>query len=324
MRSGAGAHGIARDSERERAGPYTKVYLPSNGSTVAGDIWVEASAQSPARRRLGPLRGQRRSSLTRPSPRHSRQSTGGLGAWDMTHVPNGTYTIQSVVTDDAGNPATSTGVSVTVDNLPLHTQVLVPPGGPRLAATSSSMLRPKGRRRSPGSRSRPHRAARSRPSGRPRRPSTARSPSGPRASDQITGHSRSGSGTWSIQSVATEAGGTKTTSTPVQITLVTLADLVSSSSFPIAPGGVSGCTDIVNFNSGTYPASTNVGTVNLAVNGCVGGFTLTTDVGSVSGSAGIAGGMGYLWGLLVTSGTGLFTGTTGGRAVLFCKPRSKR
>jgi len=30
------------------AGPNTTVYLPSNGSTVAGDIWVDASAQNPA------------------------------------------------------------------------------------------------------------------------------------------------------------------------------------------------------------------------------------------------------------------------------------
>ena len=77
-----------------------------------------------------------------------------------------------------------------------------------------------------------------------------------------------GSGTWSIQSVATEVGGTTTTSSPVQITLVTLADLVSSSSFTIQPGGVPGCNDILNNFTGTYPGSTSVGTVNLAVDGC--------------------------------------------------------
>ena len=46
---------------------------------------------------------------------------GWLGGWDTTDVPNGTYTLQSVVTDDAGNSETSPGVSVTVDNLALHT-----------------------------------------------------------------------------------------------------------------------------------------------------------------------------------------------------------
>ena len=29
------------------AGPSTTVVIPSNGSTVSGDTWVEASAQSP-------------------------------------------------------------------------------------------------------------------------------------------------------------------------------------------------------------------------------------------------------------------------------------
>ena len=109
-----------------------------------------------------------------------------------------------------------------------------PPPGPRWAATSSSTPRPKGPHRSPGSRSRPPRAARSRPSGRPRRPSTVGSPSGPRVSSQTTTLPAYASGTWSIQSVATEVGGTTATSSPVQITLVTLADLVSSSTFSLS------------------------------------------------------------------------------------------
>ncbi len=113
-----------------------------------------------------------------------------------------------------------------------------------------------------------------------------------------------GSGTWSIESVATEVGGTTATSSPVQITLVTLADLVTGPlSFPIQLGF---CNGSLGGFGGTYLGSTSVGTVDLGVAG--GEFTLTTDVGSVSGSAGIAGGMGYLWGLHVTRGTGSFRG----------------
>jgi len=52
-----------------------------------------------------------------------------LGGLHPEPSPGGTYTLESVVTDDAGNSATSPGVSVTVDNLPLHTQVLVPSAG---------------------------------------------------------------------------------------------------------------------------------------------------------------------------------------------------
>ena len=54
---------------------------------------------------------------------------GWIGAWDSTDVSNGVYTVQSVATDEDGVSTTSAGVSVTVDNLPLHTQVLVPSNG---------------------------------------------------------------------------------------------------------------------------------------------------------------------------------------------------
>jgi len=73
-------------------------------------------------------------------------------------------------------------------------------------------------------------------------------------------------------------------------------------------GGICGLYPLLNTYSGTYPGSTSVGTVNLAADPCF-GFTLTTDVGSMSGSIAIAG-MGDIYGLQLTTGTGL-TGTTG-------------
>jgi hypothetical protein len=109
--------------------------------------------------------------------------------------------------------------------------------------------------------------------------------------------------------VATEVGGTTATSSPIQITLVTLEDLQSSSNFTLTAGGICGLYPPLNTYFGTYPGSTSVGTVNLAADPCS-GFILTTDVGSVSGSIAIAG-MGDLYILHVTTGTGLFTGTTG-------------
>jgi hypothetical protein len=116
------------------------------------------------------------------------------------------------------------------------------------------------------------------------------------------------SGTWSLQSVATEVGGTTATSSLIQMTLVTLEDLVSSSTF-VLTGGPAGCSEPFDDFSATYPGSTSVGTVNL--NLFCGEFTITTDVGSVSGPTAIVGAMGGLWALQVTTGTGLFTGTTG-------------
>ena len=41
---------------------------------------------------------------------------GYLDGWNSTSVPSGTYTLQSLATDAAGNTAYSAGVSITVDN----------------------------------------------------------------------------------------------------------------------------------------------------------------------------------------------------------------
>jgi hypothetical protein len=62
---------------------------------------------------------------------------GWIGAWDTTDVPNGTYTLQSVATDNDGTSTTSAGVTVTVDNPGLHTQVLVPVSGASLTGPSA-------------------------------------------------------------------------------------------------------------------------------------------------------------------------------------------
>ena len=62
---------------------------------------------------------------------------GWIGAWDTTDVPNGSYELQSVVTDKDGNSVTSAGVTVTVDNTPLLTQVLIPSDGATLSGSSA-------------------------------------------------------------------------------------------------------------------------------------------------------------------------------------------
>jgi zinc transporter ZupT len=57
---------------------------------------------------------------------------GYILVWNSTSVPGGTYTLQSLATDAAGNTAYSTGITVTVDNTPPSTAVIVPATGATL------------------------------------------------------------------------------------------------------------------------------------------------------------------------------------------------
>ncbi len=83
------------------AGPSTTVVIPRTDRPFQVTPGLKTRTRVP-RRRLGPLRGQRRLDLRQDRrldiPDHLRQARG----WDTTDVPNGTYTLHSVVTDDSG------------------------------------------------------------------------------------------------------------------------------------------------------------------------------------------------------------------------------
>jgi hypothetical protein len=117
--------------------PTTSVLVPSNGSTVNGAIWLDAGASSPVG--IASVSYEVSGGSISDQVVSSSVGTifGWLGAWDTSDVPNGTYTLQSVATDNLGNSATGAGISVTVDNLPLQTAVLVPSNGATLSGSSA-------------------------------------------------------------------------------------------------------------------------------------------------------------------------------------------
>jgi hypothetical protein len=116
---------------------------------------------------------------------------------------------------------------------------------------------------------------------------------------------------------------------------VGLVDVVSSSPFSGTTGIVlnaNNCAPIDQGFAASYPGSTNVGSVNLVITGCVNGigvangmpvfvmgpatFTVSTGVGTLTGTASgpvipFSGGLDFQLTLTVTAGTGFFVGTTG-------------
>lgn len=114
------------------APPTTTVGVPPAGSTLTGSVWLDASASSPLGIRTtrfvltGPRIGTRVVATGTPTV------VGELAGFDTTTVPNGTYQLRSMATDDAGVTAESAPVDVVVDNHRLATTVLVPGAGATL------------------------------------------------------------------------------------------------------------------------------------------------------------------------------------------------
>lgn len=105
----------------------TAVGLPTNGATLSGTTLLDASATPGATQVQFELTG---GSLNQAVIGTATPTLfGWLVKWDSTSVPNGTYTLQSVASYAGGVSATSTGVSVTVGNPSPATAVGLPAGG---------------------------------------------------------------------------------------------------------------------------------------------------------------------------------------------------
>jgi lysophospholipase L1-like esterase len=109
--------------------PTTSVLIPAGGATVSGIALLDATASD-----VGFI-ADVQFALTGGSLNQTVVGTatptiyGYLFELNTTTVPNGTYTLQSIASDTAGNSASSTGIPITVDNPPPTTSMVIPASG---------------------------------------------------------------------------------------------------------------------------------------------------------------------------------------------------
>jgi lysophospholipase L1-like esterase len=109
--------------------PGTSVLIPAGGATVSGTALLDATASD-----AGYIGGIQ-FALTGGSLNQTVVGTavptiyGYLFQLNTTTVPNGTYTLQSIASDTAGNSGSSIGIPITVANPPPNTSVVIPSSG---------------------------------------------------------------------------------------------------------------------------------------------------------------------------------------------------
>jgi subtilase family serine protease len=112
--------------------PTTSMLVPSNGAAVHG---MTATLDATAAASAGVGISKVQFVITGGPYNQSVVGTATLTPygyflpWNTTTVPGGTYSVQSLATDGAGNTTYSAPISVTVDNNPPTTSVLVPSTG---------------------------------------------------------------------------------------------------------------------------------------------------------------------------------------------------
>jgi hypothetical protein len=117
--------------------PFTQVLVPANDAVVSGLSYLDASASDAAgvTKVVFELSG---GTLTNQVIATANLTEyGWLAQWNTTTVPNGVYSLVSLATDADNDTDTSTPVSVTVDNPPPSSTVLLPSSGASVSGASS-------------------------------------------------------------------------------------------------------------------------------------------------------------------------------------------
>ena len=124
------------------APPTTAVIVPSNNTTVSGNA---SSLDAGASAATGATISKVQFVLTGGAYNKTVIGTatasiyGYVYSWNTVGVVNGTYTLQSLATDSAGNTAYSAGITVTVSNTPPTTAMIVPSNNTTVSGTASSL-----------------------------------------------------------------------------------------------------------------------------------------------------------------------------------------
>jgi hypothetical protein len=113
--------------------PSTAVLVPSNNATVSGtQVILDASASSGVTQVQFELTGGSLSDSVIATA--TLTEYGWIASWDSQTVYDGTYTLQSVATED-GSSTTSAGISITTSNGTPNVSILIPSNGATLSGT---------------------------------------------------------------------------------------------------------------------------------------------------------------------------------------------
>ena len=124
---------VTQNTLIETTGPTTSILVPSTGATLSGSTYLDAGATNATSVEFllfGGSYGYNAPVVCTATLTYY----GWLCSWNTTTVPNGSYALVSYASG-AGASAFSSPISITVDNVPLATQLLLPKNGSQISGT---------------------------------------------------------------------------------------------------------------------------------------------------------------------------------------------